>query len=359
MNKEKNIRYVPVVDKDQKPLMPTTPRKARLLVKSKQATYFFKNGIYCIRLNYDPETKIVQPIVVGIDPGSKREGFTLKSKAHTYLNIQLHAVDWIKERIETRRNLRKSRRYRKTPYRACRLNRGALKSINRLAPSTKARWNAKLRLCKKLVKIFPITDYIVEDIKAKTKKGNNQKKWNQSFSPLENGKKWFYEELEKMGTLHLKQGFDTHTMREALGLKKDKKNKLSNSFDAHCVDSWVLANSISEGHTIPDNKTLLEMKQLEFHRRQLHEQLPKKGGIRKQYGSTRSLGFQRGSLVFHKSSTRAKSYGLCLIGGTSKGLITLVDKNCFEKQDRLTERAKKEDIKHVAYNNYTVRYVNN
>jgi hypothetical protein len=35
---------------------------------------------------------------------------------------------------------------------------------------------------KKLKKIFPVTDFVVEDIKARTPKG--KKKWNISFSPF-------------------------------------------------------------------------------------------------------------------------------------------------------------------------------
>jgi len=40
-----------------------------------------------------------------------------------------------------------------------------------------------------LVKIFPITDFVVEDIKAKTL---GKHKWDVSFSPLEVGKEWFH-----------------------------------------------------------------------------------------------------------------------------------------------------------------------
>src|SRR3989304_749474 len=64
-----------------------------------------------------------------------------------------------------------------------------------IPPSTKARWNWKLRIINWLKKMFPITIIVVEDIKAWSKK--NQKKWNSSFSPLEVGKKWFYQEVRK------------------------------------------------------------------------------------------------------------------------------------------------------------------
>src|ERR1700690_2176295 len=65
--------YVPVVDRNQNPLMPTTPSRARRWIKSKEATPFWKKGVFCIRLNRDPSSEIRQAVVVGIDPGSKKE----------------------------------------------------------------------------------------------------------------------------------------------------------------------------------------------------------------------------------------------------------------------------------------------
>ena len=82
------MMFIPVVDKDQKPLMPTIPSRARRWIKTGRATPFWKKGIFCIRLNEEPSGRKTQDIAVGIDPGSKKEAFTVKSEAHTYLNIQ-------------------------------------------------------------------------------------------------------------------------------------------------------------------------------------------------------------------------------------------------------------------------------
>lgn len=237
------MQFVPVVDSNQRPLMPTTPERARRWIESGKATGFWKRGLFCVRLNIEPSNRNTQPIVAGIDSGSKREAITLKSQSHTYLNLLLHAVDWVKDAVETRRNMRRARRFRKTPYRQNRANR--LVNTQKLPPSTKARWQWKLRVCQWLSKMFPVTAFVVEDIKARTWK--NSVKWNTSFSPLEVGKNWFYNQLRQLGRLETKSGIETKELRDSLGLKKTK-NKLAEKFEAHNVDSFVLANWYTEGH---------------------------------------------------------------------------------------------------------------
>ena len=79
--------FVPVKTKDEQQLMPMHAARARKLVKRREATPYWDNGIYCIRLNKAPSNSETQAIVVGVDPGSKKEGFTVKSEAHTYLYL--------------------------------------------------------------------------------------------------------------------------------------------------------------------------------------------------------------------------------------------------------------------------------
>ena len=331
--------YVPVVDKNQKPLMPCHPARARELVRNGQAIRRFNRGIFYIRLTSRKGGE-TQAIAVGIDPGSKKEGYTVKSAAHTYLNIQADAVVWVRRRIKTRREMRRGRRYRKTPYRKNRMNRAR----GGLPPSTKARWQWKLRISNWLSKMFPIECFIVEDIKARSKKG--QRKWNRSFSPLEVGKHWFYEELGKIAQVETRQGYETKELRDALGLKKTKA-KLKPIFEAYSVDSWVLANDWTGGNDIVDNKNLLLITPLQFHRRQLHVLNPIKGNIRKSYGSTRSLGFKRGSLIKHPK------WGLCYVGGTCKGRISL---HSLETGRRFCQNAKPENLKFLTFNSWRTHF---
>ena len=325
--------HIPVVDKNQKPLMPTTPSRARRWIRTGKATPFWKRGVFCVRLNVEPSDNEAQTVVVGIDPGSKKEALTVKSEAHTYINIQADAVTWVSEAIKTRREMRRGRRNRKCPHRADRQNR----TRGGIPPSTKARWQWKLRLCNWLSKMFPISVYVVEDIRAGSRK--NCRKWNASFSPLEVGKNWFYDQLGKLGRIETRQGWETKELRDALGLKK-LSDKMSTKFNAHCVDSWVLANWFVGGHVKTDNESMLLVRPLRFHRRQLHKLQPAKGGIRKRDGGTRSLGLKRGSLVRHIK------YGLSYIGGYRKTGISL---HSITTGSRVCRSAKPEDCKFLTY----------
>jgi hypothetical protein len=46
--------FVPVVDQNQNPLMPTTTAQAWRWIASGKATFFYKKGIFCVRLNVEP-----------------------------------------------------------------------------------------------------------------------------------------------------------------------------------------------------------------------------------------------------------------------------------------------------------------
>jgi hypothetical protein len=85
---------------------------------------------------------------------------------------------------------------------------------------------------------------------------------------------------------------------------------------------------------------MLFVSPLRFHRRQLHALKPKKGGVRRPLGGTRSEGFKRGSLVKHPK------YGICFVGGTSKGDISL---HSLTDGKRLTQNAKPQDCKRLTY----------
>jgi hypothetical protein len=322
---------VPVLDKDKNPLMPCTERRAKILMEKGKAKPYWCKGIFCIILQEDPKSRFMQDIVIGIDPGSKFNGYTVKSEAHTLKNLQVNAITTVKDKIVERSILRRSRRQRNTPYRKCRFNRAVRYGI---PPSTKSRWQQHLNIVKWMSKLYNVTCVAIEDIKSMTLKG--AKKWNKNFSPLEVGKKWFEEQVNYLNyKLYKFQGFHTAEMRKEYGLKKNK-DKAKKCFYTHCVDSWVLANRIIGGHTEVDSKHVVYLKPLVYARRKLHEILPKRDGFRRWYGSTLSLGITRGTLVSHFK------YGLSIVGGTSKGRVSLHNTSTNK---RITQLSLKEDLK--------------
>ena len=303
---------VPVVDSMGRPLMPCLAVRARMLMDNGKAKGAWnKLGIFYIRLKEEKKPRN-QMLVVGIDPGSKFEGYSVVGTKDTVLNIMSEAPNWVKKAVETRRNMRRARRFRNTRRRPCRFD-NRLAGKKHLPPSTRSRWDAKVRVVAQLKKIIPFKTVVVEDVMATTKKG---KRWNQSFSPIQQGKEHMYRELGAMGlTVVKKKGTETKELRDKHGLKK-KINKSKPVFATHCVDSWVLAASMS-GAKRPSTKDLRYLTPLRWHRRQLHRFEPSKGGTRDRYGGTMSLNLKRGTIVRHEK------HGICYVGGNQRGRISL------------------------------------
>ena len=307
-----SICFVPVVDSNQKPLMPCSGKRSRKLIERGDATGFWSHGIFCIRLNRKPSARNMQNIAVGVDPGSKREGYSVRSGQHDYLNVDADAKTWVGKKLKSRRELRRSRRSRKTP---CRAPRRDDDNHKRIPAGTRARWEEKLRMLNWLAKLFPITHIVVEDIAAFTRKG--KRGWNSSFSPLQVGKTWFYGKCRKRWRLSLMRGYETKQAREECGLTKTRA-KLADSWNAHCVDAWTLAGLIV-GWVKPQHYRFRRMVPLQRQRRCLHVANPVKGGVRKVYGGTNKGGLKTGTLVGDKKNK------LYYTGGITSGRIFLHD----------------------------------
>jgi hypothetical protein len=329
---------VPVLDLKKVPLMPCLERRARELMEKGDAKPYWKNGVFCIILQREPSARNYQEVVIGIDTGSKRTGITTATEKRVISNQLFNTPGWVKKKVKNRKDLRRSRRYRKTPYRKCRSKR----KIGGIPPSTKARWGAHLRVIDFWKKLIPLTIVSLEDIKAKSKK--NCRKWNKNFSPLEVGKKWFEDEIKTRGYKFYKfEGFKTKEQRDYREFNKSK-NKLKESWDSHNVDSHCLCEL-----ALGDIKPYYNIQVCEFfqwHRRQLHASNPQKEGKRRIFGMTRSLGFNRGTLVKHNK------YGLTYIGGNSKGKISLHN---IETGDRITQEAHIEDCKILSISRWIFR----
>src|SRR6202162_2048118 len=171
---------IPVVDTRGVALMPCTAAKARCLFKSGKAKPKWNNlGVFYAQLTYeqDPEN---QKLVVGIDPGSKFEGFSVVGTKDTVTNLMVEAPDHVKEAVGTRRTMRRARRHRK--WRRPKRFDNRLNRKKRIPPSTRSRWEAKARIVAQLCKVLPLTNAVIEDVCAQTHTGK-ARRWNASFSP--------------------------------------------------------------------------------------------------------------------------------------------------------------------------------
>lgn len=318
--------------------MPCKERRARTMMAKGRAKPYWKDGIFCIVLQEEPFTRKYQKVVIGIDPGTKREGITVTTEQRVVMNITSNAITHIKDKIELRRIFRRSRRQRKNPYRKCRRNRKNTYKEGRVVPSIKSRWDAKLRIVKKLKEILPITDISVEDVAARTIK--HSKNWNTLFSTLEYGKTYFYTNLYKMGFNICKwEGFDTYNWRTNAGYKKTSK-KLKDLWDAHNVDSHCLCEMLL-GHRIEPIKIMYRIIFFCPMRRNLFKKSTLKGGVRRRDGGSISLGLKKYTLVRHPK------HGLSIVGGNMKGRLSLHD---IHTNKRLAQNIKISDITIVSYN---------
>jgi len=149
-----------VISKDGKPLMPTKRHgKVRRLLKQGLAKVVRREP-FTIQLLYDTTT-YTQPVVVGVDIGSKVVGISVVTNKQELFSAEVELRQDIKKLLLERREHRRSRRYRKRRYRKPRfLNRRRPEGW--LAPSVKWKVDAHIRLVNFVAKILPVTKVVVE-----------------------------------------------------------------------------------------------------------------------------------------------------------------------------------------------------
>jgi 5-methylcytosine-specific restriction endonuclease McrA len=136
--------FVYVLNKDKKPLMPTNPTVARLLLKDGKAKVVSKMP-FTIKLVND-STEYVQEVVAGMDTGSKIIGSSAIANGKVVYQAEIQIRQNVSCKMQQRSMFRKSRRSRKTRYRQPRWsNRASMKRKGRLAPSLKSKVDSHLR----------------------------------------------------------------------------------------------------------------------------------------------------------------------------------------------------------------------
>lgn len=223
-------------------LMPMKGSRVQKFIDSGRAKirYDRKVKIHYLQLLVSPSGIECQDIVIGLDPGSTFDGFSVVSKECHHLNIELiqrpkkgkTSIKSFKHRQAGNRRLRRSRlRHRRIRF--------SSRTSKKLTPTIRANLEFRQWLILKLVKIYPINKMVVEDVRF----NHYAKKNGKSFSHVELGKTALYEFIKSLDVkLELIQGFETHKLRNnSFGIDLKLKEKDSRHFNAHCLDSFVMA----------------------------------------------------------------------------------------------------------------------
>ncbi len=165
-----------VLDRQKKPLMPCSEKRARQLLERGRAV-IHQMAPFTIRLKDRAAAESAfQPLRVKFDPGSKTTGVAIllegaKGPKVLFFGEIVHKAG-IKAKLDARRALRRGRRHRKTRYRKPRFQNRKRKD-GWLPPSLEARVDQTLHALAKLRKFAPITDLSVEHVKFDTQKLQN------------------------------------------------------------------------------------------------------------------------------------------------------------------------------------------
>jgi 5-methylcytosine-specific restriction endonuclease McrA len=165
-----------VLDKHKKPLMPCTPKRARLLLSRGQAVVH-RVTPFAIRLkDRRVEDSVLQPIALKIDPGSKTSGMKLARVEETedgqvhhalFLSEVEHRGETVHSNKVTQKNARRRRRSANVRHRAPRFDNRGIPS-GWLAPSLLSRVGNTMSWTTRLTRWSPITRIEVERVRFDT-----------------------------------------------------------------------------------------------------------------------------------------------------------------------------------------------
>src|SRR5919202_1498850 len=162
-----------VLDKNKQPLDPTHPARARRLLKSGRASVFRRYPFTIIWHDSEVENSQTQEYRVKIDPGAKTTGLAiLKNNMVVWAAELTHRGFAIRHSLTTRRQIRRSRRSRKTRYRAARFN-NRRRPAGWLAPSLNSRVENILTWVRRLRRFCPLTAISQELVRFDLQKMQN------------------------------------------------------------------------------------------------------------------------------------------------------------------------------------------
>ncbi|MEQ9671022.1 RNA-guided endonuclease IscB [Coleofasciculus sp. G2-EDA-02] len=150
-----------VVNKDSRPLMPTTPRKARKLLEEGRAKVYARRP-FTIQLLYACRG-YTQPVTLGIDSGYQTVGYSAVTEKEEVIGGEFKLLEGMSERITERRKYRRTRRNR-LRHRKPRFDNRKRKD-NWLAPSIQHKFDSHIKLVKRIKSRLPVTRVAVETAK--------------------------------------------------------------------------------------------------------------------------------------------------------------------------------------------------
>ena len=163
------MQYVYVLNKHGEPLMPCSPGKARLLLKQQKA-HVVKRTPFTIKLLYGG-AGYKQPITLGVDAGSKHVGLSASTEKRELYREEFTPRNDVVDLLSTRKQNRRSRRNRKTRYRASRFdNRVHGKHKGWLAPSVEVKIQEHITVIKRTCRILPVALVRVETAEFDTQR---------------------------------------------------------------------------------------------------------------------------------------------------------------------------------------------
>lgn len=203
-----------VLNRAGNPLMPTTPPKARHLLKSGDAKVIRRDP-FTIKLLHG-SSSYRQEVVAGMDTGSKTVGCAAISNGKVLYQSEVTLRQDVSGKMQQRAMYRRTRRGRKTRYRPARWNnRASMRATGRLAPSIRSKVDSHLRERIFVESILPIARWKVELAQFDIHKITNQ---NVEGMDYQNGaQKGFYN--VKAYVLH-RDGYECQSRRK---IKHDAK----------------------------------------------------------------------------------------------------------------------------------------
>ncbi len=205
------VSVVYVLNKRGKPLMPCSPRKARILLEQKKAEVV-NNYPFTIQLVYATgENK--QETLLGVDAGYSIVGLSVTTDKLELYAAELELRKNIVKLLSQRNSYRRKRRNRKLWYREPRfLNRK--KDKDWLAPSIQHKLDSHIKVVEDISKILPISKIDVEIANF-----DIQKIKNPNISGAE------YQQGEQFGFWNVREYVlhrDNHNCQYCKGKSKDK-----------------------------------------------------------------------------------------------------------------------------------------